>query len=157
MVTGPIVDLALHLPADESAAGTARRALDRAPSLPVDVHDRFRLAVSEVVTNAVQHGVAEHGGGDDEVGLVVRVSPTVVRVEVVDPGPGFDYPPEERDDSRPEPSEPSRADPERESGWGLLLVEQTTDRWGVEPNDPTTVWFEIDLPSRGDRPVSPSR
>lgn len=154
MTARPIVDVALQLPADASAAGTARRTLDRAPSLPSEVCDRFRLAVSEVVTNAVKHGVPEHDGGDDEVGLVVRVFPTLVRVEVMDPGPGFDYPlaPDDRGGSLPEPSGP---DPERESGWGLLLVEQTTDRWGVEPNDPTTVWFEIDLPSRGER--APSR
>ena len=36
-------------------------------------------------------------------------------------------------------------DPTRASGWGLFLVDELADRWGVEPADPgTLIWFEID-------------
>jgi hypothetical protein len=34
--------------------------------------------------------------------------------------------------------------PESLSGWGLYLVDQLTDRWGVTGTDGTRVWFEID-------------
>jgi hypothetical protein len=36
----------------------------------------------------------------------------------------------------------------QDSGWGLFLVEQLSDRWGVEQiGQATTVWFEIDRPA----------
>jgi len=30
------------------------------------------------------------------------------------------------------------------SGWGLYLVDQLADRWGVSREEATRVWFEID-------------
>jgi hypothetical protein len=36
---------------------------------------------------------------------------------------------------------------ERPTGWGLFLVGEIADRWGIERDDHTRVWFEID---RGD-------
>ena len=35
-------------------------------------------------------------------------------------------------------------DPARPSGWGLYLVRELSDRWGVERNKQTRVWFELD-------------
>ena len=32
----------------------------------------------------------------------------------------------------------------QDSGWGLYLVEQIADRWGVTQDDGTCVWFELD-------------
>jgi hypothetical protein len=29
-------------------------------------------------------------------------------------------------------------------GWGLYLVDQLADRWGILSRGPTTVWFEMD-------------
>src|SRR5207245_2733634 len=51
-----------------------------------------------------------------------------VRVEVSDPGPGF---------------QPRTAGPEP-GGFGLMLVERLADRWGVDPGGRSRVWFEID-------------
>ena len=60
----------------------------------------------------------------------------LVRACVTDPGPGFEATPREPGD-----------DPG--SGWGLFLVEQLSDRWGVELAGGTSVWFEIDRRANG--------
>jgi anti-sigma regulatory factor (Ser/Thr protein kinase) len=115
------------------AATRARRALDELEaSVPEPVMRDLELLVSEVVTNAVRHAGASRG---DLIGLSVEVGRDRVRVEVADPGPGFE----------PAPAVPTMF---QESGWGLYLVGQLSDRWGVEvERDPqgTVVWFEIDL------------
>jgi hypothetical protein len=50
---------------------------------------------------------------------------------VIDEGPGFE-------------PRPTRSVNPIEDGFGLTLVEQLSDRWGVEVDDETRVWFEID-------------
>jgi anti-sigma regulatory factor (Ser/Thr protein kinase) len=65
------------------------------------------------------------------VELRATVYPDRVRVEVADHGPGFE----------PQPRGP---DQESRSGWGLYLVDQLSDRWGVSRTDGTAAWFEID-------------
>lgn len=91
--------------------------------------DEVRLLVSELVTNSVRHS----GMGDREwIGLRVDHSPRMLRVEVTDKGPGFEA-------GQPLPSM------YQDSGWGLYLVEQIADRWGVKQEEGTCVWFELDL------------
>ena len=85
----------------------------------------MRLLVSELVTNAVRHAEGE------AVRLVVAITAGVLRVEVHDPGRGF---------TRRDPP----SDPMRSSGWGLVLVEELSDRWGVDGSPRTRVWFEMD-------------
>ena len=92
------------------------------------VLDDIRLLVSELVTNAIRHAEAADGG---EVGLDVTIDHELVRVEVADPGAGFDPTPRDDEMSRP-------------GGWGLYLVDRIADRWGVVRNRMTRVWFEID-------------
>jgi anti-sigma regulatory factor (Ser/Thr protein kinase) len=91
-------------------------------SLAFDV----RLLVSELVTNSVQHA---HVGPEDSIMLSLRITDELVRVEVRDGGPGFDAPPV---------APPLEAD----EGWGLFLVEQLADAWGVGDGG-DGVWFEI--------------
>jgi serine/threonine-protein kinase RsbW len=123
------VRLERRLSVAPEAAAEARHALDGLASELVG--DRMRdvqLLVSELVTNAVRHAnLAE----DDVIGLVVDLSHHSLRVEVHDPGGGF------------VPSAPS-PDPVRPSGWGLYLVAELADRWGVDSDDTTLVWFELD-------------
>lgn len=120
-----------QLPSGPEAVAQARRALDplsqRLPEL--DLFD-LRLVVSELVTNSVRHGSPRRGG----VRLVVRVEEDCVRVEVDDGGAGFHLPP-----GGPR----ARGD----SGWGLVLVDQLADAWGVEVNGRTRVWCELRLRS----------
>jgi len=131
----------LRLSPTNDAPASARRALDELErALSPDVLDDVRLLVSELVTNSVRHADLSPA---QWVGLTVAVEEGTVRVEVVDPGPGF----------RPEVSSPTLY---QESGWGLYLVEQVAHRWGVIDDGTIHVWFEIDPPppARGtvDRP-----
>jgi serine/threonine-protein kinase RsbW len=87
-----------------------------------------RLLVSELVTNAVRHANLDES---DVIVLVIESEDEVLRVEVHDPGGGF------------VPTAPS-PDPARPSGWGLYLVAELADRWGVDSDDRTLVWFELD-------------
>jgi len=85
------------------------------------------LLVSELVNNAVRHG----GAGERElIELELRATPDGVEVDVSDPGPGFE--PRRREAALDEPG-----------GWGLVLVDQMAERWGVVHDGRTHVWFEL--------------
>lgn len=81
------------------------------------------LALSELVTNAVLHGLAP-------ITVVLRLQGDVLRAEVGDrnlTGPSF-----------------SALDPTAVTGRGLLLISACADRWGVDPlPGGKTVWFEL--------------
>jgi anti-sigma regulatory factor (Ser/Thr protein kinase) len=118
-----------RLPASPEAASVARHALDDLGDAVSDARLRdLRLLVSEVVTNAVRHANLAAG---DAIELVVELNRRTLRVEVHDPGGGF------------VPSAPA-PDPTRPSGWGLYLVAELADRWGVDSDETTLVWFEFD-------------
>lgn len=118
-----------RLPASPEAASVARHALDDLGDAVPDARLRdVRLLISEVVTNAVRHANLAAG---DAIELVVELTRGTLRVEVHDPGGGF------------VPSAPS-PDPTRPSGWGLYLVAELADRWGVDSDETTLVWFEFD-------------
>ena len=114
------------------AATAARLALDNldAELDPVLAQD-LRLLVTEAVKNSVQHAGV---GPEDSIGLKIAVHPELIRIEVTDDGPGF-----EPDASRPTEDEVT--------GWGLFLIDQLSERWGVVRDKNTTVWFEV---GRGD-------
>ena len=116
----------VELPCTPSAPARARGALDPiASSLTPERMRDVRLLVSELVTNAVRHA------GGEAVRLVVAFTGSVLRIEVHDPGNGFAL--------KPPPDDPMRA-----SGWGLVLVEELADRWGIDHHPRTRVWFEMD-------------
>jgi anti-sigma regulatory factor (Ser/Thr protein kinase) len=121
-------EVRLRLTSGPDAVAAARRGLDALePKLGAERLNDMRLLVSELVTNSVRH--ARHGTGE-ELELSVSVSDETIHVCVSDQGPGFEATPRTPDD-----------DPG--SGWGLFLVEQLSDRWGVELNGSTQVWFEL--------------
>jgi serine/threonine-protein kinase RsbW len=123
------VRLERQLAVTPEAASQARHALDGLEDeLTAHRMRDVRLLVSELVTNAVRHANLDEG---DVIGLVVELADHALRVEVHDPGGGF------------VPSAPS-PDPVRPSGWGLYLVAELADRWGVDSDDRTLVWFELD-------------
>ena len=100
------------------------------PELTPARQEDLRLLVSEIVTNSVRHRDL-----DDEGWIRLRIScgDGCVRVEVHNPGTSISF---ERS---------AKAGALRESGWGMYLLEQIADRWGVTRNGTTCVWFEIDL------------
>lgn len=96
------------------------------------------LMTSELVTNAVLHPSV---GPPSAVGLRVVVFPDRVRVEVDDPGPGFDPSAQTMDRSQvPGPDQ---------GGRGLFVVDRSAARWGVRELETDrgqrfSVWFEVD-------------
>ena len=118
-----------RLAVSPEAAAEARHALDDfSNELSGGRMRDVQLLVSELVTNAVRHANLDDG---DVIGLVVELADHKLRVEVHDPGGGF------------VPTAPS-PDPARPSGWGLYLVAELADRWGVDSDERTLVWFELD-------------
>lgn len=111
------------------SAAEARRAVEEVSDhLSRRRVEDAQLLVSELVTNAIRHA----GLGEEEtISLVVEASERGMRVEVSDAGSGFEL-------TEPAP------DPARPSGWGLFLVRELSDRWGVERDARTRVWFELD-------------
>jgi anti-sigma regulatory factor (Ser/Thr protein kinase) len=101
---------------------------DVSPKLLNDV----LLLTNELVANAVRH--AGHAT-KDPIAVEITVDDRSIRVTVRDKGPGFD------------PTRPKERT--EEGGWGLLLAETLSSRWGVETRDTgTDVWFEVDRGSR---------
>jgi anti-sigma regulatory factor (Ser/Thr protein kinase) len=123
------VRLERTLTVSPEAASEARHALKDFDDAQFDGRMRdVRLLVSELVTNAVRHANLDAG---DVIVLVVELGDEALRVEVHDPGGGF------------VPRAPA-PDPARPSGWGLYLVAELADRWGVDSDERTLVWFELD-------------
>ena len=121
--------LNLLLTDESGAAAAAREALRNGNAmLPDGIRDDVLLLVSEIVTNAVRHAGA---GPDRPLHLQLLRGPRWVVVTVVDEGPGFTW----------HPGPPAGNE---SGGWGLFLVDQIADSWGVECTaSGTRVWFEI--------------
>ncbi|MEU0213629.1 ATP-binding protein [Streptomyces sp. NPDC006265] len=100
------------------------------------VADDVVLICSELVANAVLHGCLGFPPGIT-VQVTVVWSDVQLRLDVRDPS-----------GARPKEREFSAS---RTSGRGLRLVDELSDRWGVE-TDPSgsgkTVWTELDAPRR---------
>ena len=127
--------LELRFDGGERAPSLARRAVRErlGGELDEDTAYDIHVVVSELVANAVRHGGAR---GPGSVTVSLALEPGRVRVEVEDPGPGFEPP------ARPEPR-PSGG------GRGLLLLERMTSRWGVSRDGASRVWFEVDRQDGG--------
>lgn len=118
--------LKLRLAADSKAPGKARHALDGMRGVLPEARSDVGLLVSELVTNSIRHGGSR---ADSAIEVVATAVPEKVRVEVADDGPGFDLAEAQRD---------------REiGGYGLKLVEQLANRWGIANTPRARVWFEI--------------
>jgi anti-sigma regulatory factor (Ser/Thr protein kinase) len=117
------VRLVVDLKGGKNAPQKAREELGVVREAMSDSFDKVALLASELVTNAVRHTKA------DSIEFAVTARPEVVRVEVASPGPGLTV-----------PSEPK---PTAHGGFGLFLVDELADRWGVHENGVTRVWFEL--------------
>jgi len=128
--------VAVSLDADADAPTRARHAAAAAlVRWPADRRDAILLVISELVTNAVRHASIDVR---DRVALTLRDRHGTLRVEVVDS--------RARGGAIEEaPRQTGRRDGEQRSGWGLPIVAELTDRWGVERGPGRTcVWCEID-------------
>src|SRR3954447_16244118 len=120
--------LELTLAGGRGAPGLARTALRSLNGSLAGHGHSVRLLVSELVTNAVRHAGT---GPEGAIRVRLECSTGRVRGEVIDDGPGF------------EPSVRRSSDP-LDGGFGLTLVDELADRWGVDGEQGTRVWFEID-------------
>lgn len=99
------------------------------PLLGEELAGDVALIVSELVTNAYRHS----GATEDTIAVELRVGDGRVRGEVTDGGAGFR--------AAPVPAERRGV-----GGWGIHIVEQLSDRWGVRSGNGCRVWFELDRP-----------
>lgn len=131
-------EIAVALPAVPESIPRSREVLDGLRGeLDESVLDDLRLIVSELVTNSIRHAGMRTG---DPIDLEVSVDESTIRLELRDRGRGFEP-----------PVTPTNLF--QESGWGLFLISQLTDRWGVSTEGGlTTVWIEIHR-----KPSKPSR
>jgi anti-sigma regulatory factor (Ser/Thr protein kinase) len=115
---------------DPQAPGRARNLIESAVGerFGIDLLNELKLLVSEVVTNSVRHGGADSDGA---IRLGLTINGAGLRVDVVDQGPGF------------RAGRKRRRIREEVGGWGLYLVEQLSDCWGIEETDATRVWFQL--------------
>lgn len=132
-VSSPLRQFSVPLSATRRGARLARLlAAERLHDwgLPLDP---ARLIVAELATNAALHGRVP--GRSFRLTLAV-VTPSTLRIEVTDT----------RGDHLPVRAM-ATAEAPAESGYGLLLVEELADRWGVRtgPVPCKTVWAELDL------------
>ena len=120
--------LDLTLAPDLTAPSTARSAITRrfSASLTGRALDDARLLVTELISNSLRHAAMRNG---DRVSLRASVTDGLVRFEVGDPG-------------RNGPVR-MREPGAQEGGYGLLMVQRLSRRWGVERDGETVVWFEM--------------
>jgi anti-sigma regulatory factor (Ser/Thr protein kinase) len=115
--------------AEYGAAADARRELKTLlGNLDSKELDTISLLVTELIANSVKHSGAPASSG---ISLDVKLTEDLVRVEVRDGGRGFM--PALRNGDSP-----------LESHWGLQLMDELSDRWRVEADPHTCVWFELD-------------
>lgn len=120
-------DVRLALPPEPSSARRARRALHEA-QLSEDLRHTADLLATELIANAIRHAGLRP---DQQIMFAASFVADFIRVEVTDPGPGFDL-------------EAAIAG----KGYGLRMVDKLASCWGVEPGRGTRVWFEVDRRSR---------
>jgi len=117
-------DLSLNLPRDTSAPGVARAAAvqNLAGKVGPERLSELSLVISELVTNALEHGRGQ-------VVFRLQLDEGIVRGEVIDQGGGFEH-------------EIRARGPDDVRGHGLFLVAALSNRWGIHEGT-THVWFEF--------------
>ena len=128
-----------ELERDVSAPRTAREVVkDAVAELGSRAADA-RIIASELVANSVRHSDAPPA---QPIELEVEFDADFVKIEVCDAGSGY-----ERDAVKQR-----RAG--CDGGFGLLLVAELSDAWGVTGNGGTCAWALLD---RTKAPASPAR
>jgi anti-sigma regulatory factor (Ser/Thr protein kinase) len=116
-----------NLPHNEDAPGIARRLLAQwlRPVLDPAELQSAELLASELVTNAVVHGLAN-------ITMRAQLDEDRLHVEVIDEGGGFEQ-------------AIRQADFDSVGGRGLAIVDAEASRWGIHEGT-THVWFELERP-----------
>jgi transcriptional regulator with XRE-family HTH domain/anti-sigma regulatory factor (Ser/Thr protein kinase) len=114
-----------RLPSTDLAPCLARAAfVATAVGIPTDVFANAELLTSELVTNSVRHADSEW------IEIDIMLTTDRLRIDVCD-----------QSDATIRPRTPSM-----DGGWGLALMGEIADRWGVERLNPgKKIWIEFDL------------
>jgi len=123
-----IAHLELMLPPGAPSVRIARHEVEQViAGYPEDVRATVALLTSELASNAVVHA---------QTAFTVRAhaDQSVVRVAICDSGGR-------------QPAMVAR-EATTKGGWGLSMVDAIASRWGIDAEDTTTVWFEIDVDLR---------
>jgi two-component sensor histidine kinase len=133
---GAVDEFVVELAGGVHAAAAARRVVtDRGPDLAEPLRGDVLLLVTELVTNAVRHGRV---GPDGSVRLECRSAGERVRFLVTDAGTGL------LRNGGPPVRARGATNGSDMAGWGLLLVEEIAEEWGVLPAPRgTCVWFDV--------------
>ena len=112
--------------ANASAPASAREALSTflGPRVPTRFADDARLLTSELVSNSVLHSSL---APTELISVDLDLDEHRLRVTV-------------SDSESPFPSGP----PRETGGWGFVLMDRISTRWGIHRNVPNAVWFELD-------------
>ncbi len=139
--TGPVRHFRIHLSATTRGARLARHlTAEQLASwgwpYDTEANRTASLLVVELATNAVRHGRVR--GRDFALRLTLHPKDATLRIEVTDARP---------DHHPPTSGALAPAEPDTESGRGLLLVEALSSHWGTTAGDPytKTVWCEVAL------------
>jgi signal transduction histidine kinase len=116
-----MIEMNLTLDTNEEAPRISRQRLSEIRSEIEPRYEDLALVISELVSNSVRHS------GEGTVSVTVKKQANRVRLEVRDPGPGFD------------PDRPAG------DGMGLKIVNRVADAWGIENDGDCTVWVEVAL------------
>lgn len=125
-----------HLASQADSPAQARAAARRflsGPDAPFGDQSAAVLLVSELVTNAVKHALADPSGLD----LTMELLADRLRITV--------------DDHDPLPPVLQDVDPAGDSGRGLLIVDRLATKWGWErsADNGKCVWCELERERRG--------
>ena len=118
-----MAEMNLTLDTTEEAPRISRQKLSEIRSEVEPRYDDLALVISELVSNSVRHS------GQGTVAVSINKQANRVRLEVRDPGPGFD------------------PDHLAGGGMGFKIVSRVADAWGIETDGDCTVWVEVTLPA----------
>lgn len=119
----------VELPRSRTSAGQARRWLEQQVPAGVAARamDDLKLVTTELVENALVHGKGR-------ILLRLETRPDVLRVEITDEGENAAI--------------RIRTHGPEIGGWGLVLVDRLSDRWGAFEGT-THVWAELPTATAG--------
>src|SRR5690606_29020906 len=130
----------MKIPAMPEYVGVIRLTLSGIASrmgFTYDLIDDLKIAVSEAITNAVQHAYKKDEGG--EIVIVFGLYQDKLEVMVADSGKSFDL--KKAQDEIGPYNEDSQIEFPREGGLGLYLIESLMDEVRIHQNEGVTVFM----------------
>jgi anti-sigma regulatory factor (Ser/Thr protein kinase) len=127
---------------EPTAPQRARAALADLPAYVRPLLPSIRLLASELVTNSVRHA---HLSPSEQIELTILETKDGVRVEVKDPGVGYEAASKGLDHL---PAKRGPDEPLPEGGLGLLVVASLADRVGARWDGGTVLWAELNWRGR---------